>query len=100
MSGTARPERTGRWARLRGPLLLAALALSAVTASAAASASLSSPPPAPTGLEQHLQAEIDAMRAAGLPADHPKVRALQASLDQLRDTARVRPQRDPQGDAA
>jgi hypothetical protein len=91
--------RSRRWRRVRRTLLPAVLVVSGVLASAAASATLSDKAPAPAELEQHLQDQIDAMRAAGLPASDPKVRALQATLDQMRATSRIRPQRDPQGDA-
>jgi hypothetical protein len=96
MSETAqhkRPERrgTGR-GRVRGGLLLGALVLTAVGASAAASAALGgSQAVAPTELEESLEAEIDALRDAGLPAEDPKVQMLQESLDQLRNPARPRP---------
>jgi hypothetical protein len=101
MSEKPPADRVGRpsWARLRGCVLFAAVVLAAVGASAAASATLSGPgSSAPTALEEQLQAEIDALRASGLPADHPKVRMLQRSLDQLRAPVPARPRRDPQGD--
>ena len=85
--------------RLRSSVLLAAVILAGVGASAAASASLSSTSSsAPTGVEQQLQDEIDALRAAGLPASDAKVRMLQRSLDRLRAPVPANPRRDPRGD--
>ena len=101
MSEKAPRQRAGRSSRtrLRGPVLFAAVMVAAVTASAAASAALSgSSSSAPAALEQQLQDEIDALRAAGLPADHPKVRMMQESLDQLRAPVPAGPRRDPRGD--
>ena len=87
--------------RARGGVLLAALALSAVAASAAASSALSRPNAAePVTLEHQLQSEIDDMRASGVPADSPKLRMLQDSLDQLRSPGIGRPRHDPQGDVS
>lgn len=86
--------------RLRGSVLFAAVMLAALGASAAASATLSSGSSGPTPLEQQLQDEIDALRASGLPASHPKVRSLQASLDQLRAPVPAHPRRDPRGDVS
>jgi len=87
--------------RLRGSVLFAAVILAAVGASAAASATLSSSSSsAPTALAEQLQDEIDALRASGLPASHPKVQMLQRSLDQLRAPVPAHPRRDPQGDVA
>jgi hypothetical protein len=85
-------------ARLRGSVVFAAVILAAVGASAAASATLSSSSSTPTPLEQQLQEEIDALRASGLPAGHPKVQSLQRSLDQLRAPVPAHPRRDPRGD--
>jgi hypothetical protein len=85
--------------RLRGSVLFAAVLVAAVAASAAASATLSSSSSsAPTGLEEQLQDEIDALRASGLPASHPKVQMLQRSLDELRTPVPSHPRRDPRGD--
>jgi hypothetical protein len=99
MSENAPRERTGRRARVRGLVLLATLVLTAVAASAAASAALSGGRAStPVALEEELQDEIDALRASGIPASHPKVRMLQESLDQLRAPIPARPQRDTQGD--
>ena len=77
--------------------MLAALVLSAVAASAAAGAALSGPP-GPTGVEAQLQAEIDGMRGAGLPAGHPKIRMLEEDLADLRAASRRRPRPDPRAD--
>jgi hypothetical protein len=85
--------------RARSTILLAALVATGVAASAAASAALSGRQ-APTPIEAQLQAEIDGMRAAGLPADHPKVRMLEDDLAELRDASERRPRRDRQADAA
>ena len=101
MNEKAPRERAGRTirARWRGSVLFAAVILAAVGASDAASATLvSSSSSAPISLDQQLQAEIDALRASGLPANHPKVRMLQRSLDQLRAPAPAHPPRDPRGD--
>jgi hypothetical protein len=97
------PPKTKRriLSRVRGSVLLAALALSAVAASAAASSALSrSSTTAPNTIEAQLQSEIDDMIASGVPADSPKVRMLQDSLDQLRSPDIGRPRRDPQGDVS
>jgi hypothetical protein len=94
------PRRRGA-PRARGTVLLAVLALSAVAASAAASSALSrSNAPAPVTLQAQLQSEIDDMLAAGVPADSPKVRMLQESLDQLRSPDIGQPPRDPAGDVS
>jgi len=81
----------------RGSALLAALVLTGVAASAAASAALSGPP-APSGIEAQLRAEIDGMREAGLPADHPKVQMLEEDLAQLQAASGRRPRRDRDAD--
>ena len=78
--------------RVRGPVLAAALLLTAVTASGAASAALTEPPDPPPA--QQLREEIDAMVAAGVPEDDPKVEMLEAVADDLAD-ADPTPPRDP-----
>jgi hypothetical protein len=89
MSDTAPKRRRGRGSAA----LVAALALAAVAASTAASAALSGQP-APPSVEAQLQAEIDGMREAGMPADHPKVRMLEEDLAELRAASERRPRRD------
>jgi hypothetical protein len=84
--------------RRRGAVLAAALVLTAVGASAAASAALSEP--APTPIEEQLQAQIDGMVAGGMAADDPKVRLLQEQLDQLRAGASAEAPPEPGVDIA
>jgi hypothetical protein len=92
MSDTTRKRRP-----TRSTILLAALVATGVAASAAASAALSGQQ-APTPIEAQLQAEIDGMREAGLPADDPKVLMLEEDLDELRAASQRRPRRDRQAD--
>lgn len=78
--------------RVRGPVLGAALALTAVAASAAASAALSEPPDPPPA--QRMRDEIDDMVAAGVPEDDPKVEMLEDAVEEL-GSADPSPPRDP-----
>jgi|RhiMethySRZTD1v2_1073278.scaffolds.fasta_scaffold18161_7 hypothetical protein len=78
--------------RGRGPLLAAALVLTAVAASAAASAALSEPPEPPAA--DRMREEIDDMVASGVPADDPKVEMLEEAAADL-EGADTSPPRDP-----
>ena len=78
--------------RIRGPVLGAALALTAVAGSAAASAALSEPPEPPPA--QRMRDEIDDMIAAGVPEDDPKVEMLEEAVEEL-EGADASPPRDP-----
>jgi hypothetical protein len=80
--------------RIRAILAGAALAV-IVAGSASASPGQSSDPP-PPGAAVELQQEIDAMRAAGLPADHPKVEMLQREVEALVAGTDAAPVPDPQ----
>jgi hypothetical protein len=75
--------------RRRGLVLGAALLVAAVASSAAASAVLSQPPSPP--IADELQAELDEMLAAGLPADHAKAVMLQDEIDEIRAGADADP---------
>jgi hypothetical protein len=60
-----------------------AILLAAVGASAAASAGLAEPPP--SAMEAQLEAEIDGMIEAGVPADSPKFEMLEEQLDRVEE---------------
>jgi hypothetical protein len=84
--------------RTRTILAGAALAGALVVAgSASASPGRSSNPPPDVAAE--LQREVDAMRAGGLPADHPKVAMLQRELEALVAGTDAAPVPDPGADA-
>ncbi len=74
---------TGRpHARFKSAALLVVVVAAALGASAIASASLSQPAPVPA--EQQLQADIDAMVAAGLDPHDPKVEMLRRDLAEMK----------------
>jgi hypothetical protein len=75
--------------------ILAGAALAVVIAGSASASPGQSSDPAPPGAVVELQQEIDAMRAAGLPADHPKVEMLQREVDALVAGTDATPVPDP-----
>jgi hypothetical protein len=64
-------------------VLVGGAALAVIVAGSAGASAGRSSEPAPPGAAVQLQQEIDAMRAAGLPADHPKVEMLQREVEAL-----------------
>jgi hypothetical protein len=79
----------------------AALAALAVTAAGSASASPGqTSDPAPPAAAVEMQQEIDAMRAGGMPADHPKVEMLQREVEALVAGTDAEPVPDPGARAA
>ncbi len=96
MEQTGDTHRRPRAARVRtlGPkALLPAVLLAAVAASSAVSASLAEPPV--SDVEQQLDAEIEGMVDAGVPADDPKVEMLEEQLDELADGNGAPARREP-----
>lgn len=85
--------------RGRGPVLFAALALTAVAASAAASAALSEPPPHSPAAER-MRDEIEAMVEGGVSPRDPKVRMLEREVAEMEAGATASPPPDPQGDVS
>ena len=81
--------------RIRTILGGAALAVVVAIAAGSASAVPGQSPDPPPGAAVELQQEIDAMRAAGLPADHPKVRMLQREVEALVAGTDAAPVPDP-----
>ena len=73
----------------------AALAVIVAIAAGSASAAPGQSPDPPPGAAVVLQQEIDDMRAAGLPADHPKVQMLRREVEALLAGADATPVPDP-----
>jgi hypothetical protein len=84
--------------RGRGPVLFAALALTAVAASAAASAALSEPPEVPAA--EQMRDEIEDMLASGVSPRDPKVRMLQREVAEIEAGATASPPPDPEADVS
>jgi hypothetical protein len=82
----------------RGPVLFAALALTAVAASAAASAALSEPPDVPAA--EQMRDEIEAMIESGVSPRDPKVRMLEREAAEIEAGATASPTPDPGGDVS
>jgi hypothetical protein len=77
----------------RAALAAAVVATAGLTAIGVAGAGRQQP--APTALEQQLQEEIDAMVAAGVPENDPKVELLEDQVEDLRRGREVRPPKEP-----
>lgn len=75
--------------------MLAGATLAVAVAGSASASSGQSSDPAPPGAAVELQEEVDAMRAAGLPADHPKVEMLQREVEALVAGTNAAPVPDP-----
>jgi hypothetical protein len=84
--------------RQRIAVLVAGVATVALTAVGVAGAS--GRQPAPVGVEQQLEGEIDAMVASGMAEDDPKVELLEAQLAELRRGTRVHAPKEPGVDLA
>jgi hypothetical protein len=81
--------------RIRTSLGGAALAVIVAIAAGSAGAAPGQSPDPPPGAAVQLQQEIDDMRAAGLPADHPKVAMLRREVEALVAGTEATPVPDP-----
>ena len=79
--------------------MLAGAALAVIVAGAAGASSRTGDSPPPDAAVV-LQQEVDAMRASGLPADHPKVEMLQREVDALVAGTDATPVPDPSARAS
>jgi hypothetical protein len=93
IGGRATGRKGGMSRGRRAALAAAVVATAGLTAIGVAGAGRQQP--APTALEQQLQDEIDAMVAAGLPEDDPKVQLLEDQVEDLRRGRGIRPPKEP-----